>query len=120
MRSAIGQPDDGIRVGQDLRHRVVVDVDFRLDEAGVQVFLDDQIEEGVDDPFALLLGDLADRLAFQAPVLLQDWSVDPHVVIPSAGVSGGGKFSPLVLDDFVMQLAPDRGIAVGPQFLFVG
>ena len=43
-----------------LLHRLVVDVVLGLQEAGLQLLLDHQIEERVDHALALQLGDLAD------------------------------------------------------------
>ena len=71
MGAAIRQPEDRVGIGQDLRHRLVVDVVLGLQEAGVEFLLDDEVEEGVDDALALLLGDLADGLALQPLVLLE-------------------------------------------------
>ena len=61
MRAAVAEPDHRVRVSQDLFQRLVVDVVLGLQEAGLELLLDDQVEERVDHALALLLGDLADR-----------------------------------------------------------
>ena len=118
VRAAIRQPDDGVRIGQDLRHRLVVDVVLRLHQARIEILFDDEVEEGVDHALALLLGDLADGLALQPLVLLQHRGLDPHVVVPMAGIAGG-RDRDLVLDHLIMQLLPGRRVAVGPQLFLI-
>jgi hypothetical protein len=59
-------------------------------EAGVQILLDEEIEEGVDDALALSHRDLADGFAFEVLILLEHRGLDPHVVEPPAGMAGRG------------------------------
>jgi len=119
MRSAVRQPDDGVRVCEDLGHRFVVDIVLGLHQAGIEVLFHDEVEEGVDDALALLLGDLADRLALQPLVLFQHWGLDPHVVVPATRVAGGRDLD-LVFDHLVMQLLPDRRVGIGLELFLVG
>src|SRR5215472_16381194 len=67
--AAIAGADDGILRAEDvlLRLRIVIAVD-RL-EAGLQILVERQIEEGIHDALVLLFGDLLDRLAFEMAVL---------------------------------------------------
>ena len=58
MRAAVAEPDHRVGMGQDLLQSLVVDIVLGLQETGFELFLDDKIEEGVDHPLALLLGDL--------------------------------------------------------------
>ena len=77
VRAAIRQTDDRVRVVQDLRDRLVIDVVLAVQERGLQILLDDEIEERVDDALALCLGDLADRHAHETLVLRQHRRAGP-------------------------------------------
>ncbi len=117
MRAAVAEPDDGVGMGQDLGQRLVVDIVLGLQEAGFELFLDDEVEEGVDHALLLLLGDLADRLELHPLVLRQLGLVDPHVVPP--GLRKADRAVRLVDDRLVMQLGADFGVGVEPQLLLV-
>src|SRR5204862_8093855 len=64
MRAAIRQADYGIRIGQDLGDRRIIDIVLAMQELGVEVLLDREIEERVDYALVLRLGDLADGVDF--------------------------------------------------------
>ena len=104
-------------MGQDLGQRLVVDVVLGLQEAGFELLLDHQVEERVDHPLALLLGDLADRLELHPLVLFEHRLVDPDVVPP--GLRDADRAVRLVDDRFLVQLGADLGVGVEPQLLLV-
>ena len=118
VRAAVRQADDRVRIVQDLRDRFVIDVVLAVQERGVEILLDDEIEEGVDDALALHLGDLADGLAHQALVLRQHRMLHRHVVPPGAADPRRHRVD-LELDRLGVQLLADLGIAVGAQFFVV-
>ena len=67
--AAVAGADHGVLRAEDvlLHFRIVVAVD-RL-EAGLQILVERQVEEGIHDALVLLLGDLLDALAFEVAVL---------------------------------------------------
>ena len=117
MRTAVAEPDDGVGMGQDLSQRLVVDIVLGLQQAGFELLLDSQIEEGVDDPLALFLGDLADRFELHPLVLFERRLVDPHVVPPR--LREADRALRLVDDGLVVQFGADFGVGVEPQLLLV-
>src|SRR5882724_5419119 len=81
--AAVGETDIGVGVVEDLRHGRLIDVRSPLQEHGIQMFLDRQIQEGVDDALALSLRHFTNRLALPALVLRQHRLTYPDVVVPT-------------------------------------
>ena len=103
----VGEADIGVRVGENLRHRVLVDIRGAFQEHGLQLLLDRQIQEGVDDAFALRLRHFANRFALPRPILGQDGLAHPDIIVPPPAEIRAGQVSD-PLHHFLVQLLPHR------------
>src|ERR1700730_14287581 len=67
--AAVASADDGKLRAEDVLLRVWIVVAVDRLEAGLQILIERQVEEGIHDALVLFLGDLFDALAFEVPVL---------------------------------------------------
>ena len=101
-------------------HRLVVDVVLGLQEAGLQLLLDHQVEERVDHALILHLGDLADGLELQRLVLLQRRFVHPHVVPPGLGEPDSARDRHRPFHRLGVQLVAHLRVGIGAHLLLIG
>ena len=118
MRTAIRQPNESVRVVQDLPHRLDIDIVLGLHEGRFELLLDDEVEERVDDALVLLLRDIGQGLADHPFVFLERRLLDPDVVVPVARDRAARDLD-LPLDHFLVQFPPHFGVGIGAQFFII-
>ena len=102
MGAAVGEADIGVRIGENLGHRRLIDIRGAFQEHRLQFLLDRQIQEGVDDALTLRLGHFPNRFPLPLLVLGQPRLAHPDIVVPPpAEVRAGQVRDPL--DDFLVQ-----------------
>src|SRR5689334_11404120 len=65
MRATVAQPDQEIRIVQNLLHAIDTMVERRQRKFDLQIVLQSEIEERIDAIFALRFGDVSDALSLQ-------------------------------------------------------